>query len=122
MPERLCFVSHYVHVHLFEQVAKVSFDIDVDIARDRGKIYERYILSEKERSLAVVNPELALECHPTKNGSLLPEYVSANANKKVWWQCKNGHEWPAFVNSRNKGAGCKKCSNLKRKNNTVKTF
>ena len=95
---------------LIEQVARVSFDIDVDVARDRGKIYEQYIQSEKERSLAVINPELALEWHPTKNGSLRPEYVSANANKKVWWQCKNGHEWPAFVNSRNKGVGCSYCA------------
>jgi hypothetical protein len=100
---------------LIEQIAKVSFDIDVDVARDRSEIYEQYILSEKEKSLAVVNPKLALEWHPTKNGSLLPEYVSANANKKVWWQCKNGHEWPAFVNSRNKGAGCKACYELRTK-------
>ena len=102
---------------LVERIAKVSFDIDVDIARDRGKIYERYILSEKERSLAVVNPKLVLEWHPTKNGTLLPEYVSASSNKKVWWLCENGHEWPAAINSRNKGAGCKTCYELRAKRN-----
>lgn len=100
---------------LVERIVRTSFDVDVDVARDRSKIYERYILSEKERSLAVVNPKLALEWHPTKNGSLLPEYVTANANKKVWWKCENGHEWPAFINSRSKGAGCKQCYEIRRK-------
>lgn len=95
---------------LVERIVRTSFDVDVDVARDRSKIYERYILSEKERSLAVVNPKLALEWHPTKNGSLLPEYVTASANKKVWWKCENGHEWPASINSRNKGAGCSYCA------------
>ena len=102
---------------LIERIAKVSFNANIDVARDRSKIYEQYILSEKARSLAVVNPKLALEWHPTKNGSLLPEYVSANANKKVWWQCGKGHEWQAFINSRNKGVGCKQCYEIKRKSN-----
>ena len=104
---------------LVERVTKTSFDIDVDIARDRGKIYERYILSEKERSLTVVNPKLSLEWHPTKNGSLLPEYVSASSNKKVWWICENGHEWQAVISSRNRGHGCKQCYERKRKSKKI---
>ena len=90
-----------------------AIDIDVNIARDKNKIYERYILSEKENSLAVVNPTLAAEWHPTKNGTLCPENLSISANKKVWWQCEKGHEWQAMLNSRAQGIGCPYCANKK---------
>ena len=109
--------------NLFDLVTRllhISFDVDIDITRDRNKIYEQYIQSEKENSLAIANPDLAQEWHPTKNGELLPEYVSAYSNKKVWWQCKEGHEWQASVNTRNKGHGCKICNNLRRISNEEK--
>ena len=76
--------------------------------------FGQYIQSEKG-TLAVVNPVLAKEWHPTKNGALLPEFVSAHSNKKVWWQCEKGHEWEAVINSRNKGHGCMICYHLRRK-------
>ena len=100
---------------LVSRIAQIEFETDIDIARDRNKIYEQYIQSEKENSLAVVNPALAKEWHPTKNGALLPEFVSAHSNKKVWWQCKKGHEWEASISSRNKGHGCMICYHLRRK-------
>ena len=36
--------------------------------------------------LATTNPELAKEWHPTKNGSLTPEQVTAGSHKVVWWK------------------------------------
>jgi len=62
--------------------------------------------------LATVNPTLASEWHPTKNGSLTSFDVTANSNKKVWWQCSKNHkhEWDASINSRNQGKGCSYCS------------
>lgn len=67
----------------------------------------------KETSLAVVNPELAKEWHPTKNGNLTPSNVFANANRYVWWLCpKCGHEWKAKCSNRNVGKrGCPHCAN-----------
>ncbi|MDB4648927.1 zinc-ribbon domain-containing protein [Crocinitomicaceae bacterium] len=64
------------------------------------------------KSLAEVNPELAKEWHPTKNGELTSYDVTSGSDKKVWWQCKKGndHEWEAFVNNRSKGQGCPFCS------------
>ena len=99
---------------LVTRLVQIAFDADVDITRDRNKIYEQYIQSEKENSLAVVNPILAREWHAEKNGTLLPEFVSIHSNKRVWWKCENGHEWQASVNTRSKGHGCKICHNLKR--------
>ena len=95
---------------LVSRIAQIEFELDIDIARDRNKIYEQYIQSEKENSLAVVNPVLAKEWHPTKNGALLPEFVRVHSNKKVWWQCEKGHEWEAFINSRKNGVGCPYCA------------
>ena len=65
--------------------------------------------------LQTVNPELAAQWHPTKNGDLKPTQVTANSNKKVWWilsydDRKSGNrfefEWKTTVNNRNNGNGC----------------
>lgn len=102
-----------------ECTTQLSLKTDVNITRDRNKIYEQYIQSEKENSLLTINPQLASEWHPLKNGTLLPEYVAANSNKKVWWQCDKGHEWSANINSRNKGSGCPYCSKLSKKSKRI---
>lgn len=67
-----------------------------------------YIVTD-ERNLAVLNPGLASEWHPEKNGDLRPEDVRPKSNRKVWWQCSKGHEWQAQVNNRAKGHGCPYC-------------
>ena len=64
----------------------------------------------KENCLAIKNPELAKEWHPTKNGTLTPYDVGAYSEKRIWWLCKNGHEWQQTVSNRNQGRGCSKCS------------
>ena len=68
------------------------------------------------KSLAEVNPELAKQWHPTKNGDLTPFDLTVGSNKKVWWKCPKGkdHEWQAHPNQRlNKGQirKCSICSN-----------
>ena len=60
--------------------------------------------------LATINPDLAMEWHPFKNGSLLPSQVRPHAGKKVWWQCPKGHEWEATIDSRSSGRGCPYCN------------
>jgi len=62
-----------------------------------------------DNCLATVNPKLASEWHPTKNGTMTPEYVTAGSAKKAWWQCKRGHEWKVSVGNRSKGCGCPYC-------------
>lgn len=62
--------------------------------------------------LATKNPELAKEWHPIKNEDLTPYDVTANTNKKVWWQCSKNlkHEWKASINNRSNGNGCPYCA------------
>jgi len=73
------------------------------------KILTVGVQSLKDRML---NKKLILEWHPTKNGNLAPKDVSKNSTKKVWWICKNNHEWKAIIYSRNV-SGCPYCSNKK---------
>lgn len=64
-------------------------------------------------SLANLNPTLASEWHPTKNGDLTPNDVTCGSTKKPWWICdKCNHEWNATVSHRaNKlnPTGCPVC-------------
>lgn len=72
--------------------------------------------------LETVNPELAVQWHPTKNGELKPTQVTANSHKKVWWlfsydipmdypieHLRGKHfnfEWQASISKRNVGHDC----------------
>ena len=63
-----------------------------------------------QNDLATVNPNLAVEWHPTKNGPLLPSQVTYGSSKKVWWLGKCGHEWEAVISKRSgRGDGCPLC-------------
>lgn len=64
----------------------------------------------EDNCLATVNPALAAEWHPTKNGALKPIDVTPYSNKGVWWECSKGHEWRALVSNRSNGRGCQRCS------------
>ncbi len=63
--------------------------------------------------LATRNPKLAAEWHPTKNGGMTPQDVTAGSGKRVWWLGKCGHEWMAPVGRRGEGWGCPYCSGRK---------
>ena len=65
--------------------------------------------------LQTVNPALAAEWDYEKNGGLKPCDVLPNSNKKVWWKCRNGHEWEAVIGSRTQGRGCRQCTKEKRR-------
>jgi hypothetical protein len=60
-------------------------------------------------------PELVAQWHPTKNGNLTPDMVSAGSEKKIWWLCpvSADHEWEASVYNRKNGSGCACCRGLK---------
>ncbi len=63
----------------------------------------------KDNSLAAKYPSVAQEWHPTKNRTLTPEMVLPGSMRKVWWLCKNGHEWFTAIQSRKNGGGCPRC-------------
>lgn len=81
-------------------------------ARNRGRGCP-YCAGHKvsiDNCLYTVNPSLAREWHPNKNGPLTPKDVTPGSNKKVWWVCSKGHEWEAPIRSRSRGSKCPYCS------------
>ncbi len=78
-------------------------------ARESGCPYCAGTKPSPERNLALSNPELLQEWHPTKNKGLKPKDFTPGSGKKVWWKCSTGHEWEAVIGSRTKGRGCKQC-------------
>ena len=62
-----------------------------------------------------MNPLLAKEWHPIKNGDLTADDVSLGSDKKVWWKCSkfNEHEWQSVIKNRKRGDGCTICSKHK---------
>lgn len=70
----------------------------------------------RTNSLATRFPRIAKEWHPTKNGRLTPDKVTAGTNKVVWWQCPKvrDHEYSVPVKQRTgMGSGCPYCANKK---------
>ena len=61
-------------------------------------------------NLHIINPDLAKEWHPSRNGDLNPRNVTPGSGKKVWWICAEGHTWEAAIYSRNRGSGCPFCN------------
>ena len=64
--------------------------------------------------LATAEPELAKQWHPTLNGSLTPQMVTAGSHRKAWWQCAEGHTWKALIYSRTgtQKCGCPICAGM----------
>jgi positive regulator of sigma E activity len=66
-----------------------------------------------DNCLQTLNPDISKQWHPTKNWDLTPSDVTLGSNKKIWWQCKLGHEWQAAIYSRANGRGCPHCRRMK---------
>lgn len=56
----------------------------------------------KTNNLANKYPELINEWDKEKNKDLNPSELTPYSNRKVWWQCRNGHAWQATLYNRAK--------------------
>jgi hypothetical protein len=64
----------------------------------------------REHNLMIIQPDLAQQWHPTKNGIFMPEDVTPRSIKRVWWRCHKGHEWEDVIIARAKyGNACPYC-------------
>jgi hypothetical protein len=57
----------------------------------------------------MLKPDLVMEWHPSLNMGLRPRDVTPGSGRKVWWLCRQGHEWQAAIYSRSRGSGCPLC-------------
>ncbi|WP_026521133.1 zinc-ribbon domain-containing protein [Butyrivibrio sp. VCB2001] len=67
-----------------------------------------------KKDLASVYPDLVQFWHPTKNTHATPETTPYGSGKRIWWICKNGHEYQMAVYNMTKGKGCPICSRRRR--------
>ena len=87
----------------------IGDNIDIDLERDAIDIENLREYTKKENSLFSSNLKIATEWNYEKNGTLKPQNLTANSNKKIWWKCSEGHEWQATISDRNRGRGCPIC-------------
>lgn len=86
---------------------------DVNSRRDRDQIYQNYLVTKENNSLASQYPEVAALWHPTKNGELSPSMFSPHSSTSVWWFGKCGHEWDTPITLMTRGYGCPYCHGLR---------
>ncbi len=58
----------------------------------------------------ISNTDLVKEWHLTKNSGLNLRNLPPDFSQKVWWICKEGHEWKDTIKVRMKGKGCPDCN------------
>ena len=63
--------------------------------------------------LKTLRPDLAAEWHPSRNEAVTPRHVGVGTNKRVWWKCRDGHEWKAKIANLCEGHGCPFCAGVK---------
>ena len=68
--------------------------------RGKGCPYCANKIVDVSKSLKATHPYLAAEWHPTKNGDLTPEKVTAGSGKKVWWKNDKRGEFQATICNR----------------------
>ncbi|PEP71846.1 hypothetical protein CN573_22755 [Bacillus wiedmannii] len=84
--------------------------------RNNGCPYCSGRYATEENCLLTLNPDLASEWHPIKNGKLTPRDITLHSSKKVWWLCSRNpkHEWQSVVGSRirskSDSKGCPFCA------------
>ena len=88
-----------------------ALDTTPDINKDYFEIVKKVASMEKDNSVA--NNALFFEWNYKRNKGLDPRFLSLGAHEKVWWLCKQGHEWKAAIYSRASGIGCPYCSGKK---------
>jgi DNA-directed RNA polymerase subunit RPC12/RpoP len=67
-------------------------------------------LVNEENSLAIINPIMSKELHPTKN-ILKAEEIIYGSNHHFWWICSScSFEWNTSLDKRKRGTGCPRCA------------
>lgn len=95
---------------------RLTIPPNLDIYR---RLRHGLLICKPQDNIADKHPYIANQWHPTKNGRLLPENVTAGSAKAVWWRCQDcGSEWSSAVKDRFRKVGrrkpCPSCHPRKR--------
>lgn len=89
-------------------------DMDIDVNRDRMKIYNLVEYTIKTKSLFNLYPEIAKEWDYEKNGDMKPNQFYSTSSRKVWWICEKGHSYESTISHRTMGkTSCPYCASQK---------
>lgn len=75
------------------------------------------ICAKINKSLAIREPQIANQWHPTRNKDITPYDVVPSSTVKIWWICLDNptHEWQSSVTSKVRSkTSCPICSNKKK--------
>ncbi|MBE4719868.1 zinc-ribbon domain-containing protein [Pseudarthrobacter sp. AB1] len=91
--------SQTVKVHLRCRNGHPFVRTPADLVRYDGRCQTCVgrILIPGVNDLATVRPDVASWWHPTRNGHVTPGTVKPGSELVVWWQCDDGHAFPAMV-------------------------
>lgn len=64
--------------------------------------------------LATVRQDLVNQWNYEKNYPLTPSDIRYGSGKRVWWICKNGHEYQMKIDNKIRGESCPICSHRRR--------
>ena len=106
-----------------DQMSLQKSNVNIDINRDAIDIKSQYWMIVKKNSIKETHPLEVQEWNYDKNGSLLPELFTEGCQDKVWWRCKNGHDYFMRISHRVSGHGCPICAGqiVKKGFNDLKT-
>lgn len=99
--------------NLFEYLNKnfqKNIHFTFNIQEDYSFILQEARTLEQHNSISYTHPHLLDEWNNNKNGTLSPYMFSSGSQQKVWWKCKENHEWQASISSRTKGSNCPYCT------------
>jgi len=92
-----------------------EWEKQIKVRNINGCPYCSHFYPSKEYNLLVINPRLCEEWNYEKNEKK-PEEYTPNANKSVWWICREcNHEWKTKIGYRHKNnsSGCYECNQSK---------
>ncbi len=87
---------------------RLDISIEIDLSKDRAKIYTQYLKTKKDKSIAAKYPEL-LKIWDYQNNIIKPTHIYPGSAKKVWWICSKGHHYQQDARSAVRGFGCPIC-------------
>jgi len=83
------------------EIFELPWDVISNSSKKQGCPYCSKLKVCLSNCLATLNPEIASEWHPIRNGELTPfDVTNINSTEQVWWQCDKGHEWQIDVGQR----------------------
>lgn len=110
----------YGHPSYKQAIAsKARGSICPECAKEKRAESTRLAKLKKNGSLKDRYPNIADYWDIEKNGNLKPELVTIGSHKKIYWKCKQGHEWYVTVNKmtdKRRDFICPVCKNKKNDN------